>query len=119
VVKRYKALADIEPGFRVLMSEIEIDPVFDRLPERTKAHARICVMALILFRVMRQRLKLAGSELSPEAALDDLRRIQRHTVSNDSGAPTHSVYTVQPRQAEVLAALKIKKPTADAQMSLL
>lgn len=119
VVKRYKSLADIERGFRVLKSEIEIAPVFHRLPERIKAHASICFMALILYRVMRQRLKLAGSELSPEAALADLRRIQRHTVSIDSGAPIHGVSAVQPRQADVLAALKIKKPTYDVQMSLL
>lgn len=119
VVKRYKSLADIERGFRVLKSEIEIAPVFHRLPERIKAHASICFMALILYRVMRQRLKLAGSELSPEAALADLRRIQRHTVRIDSGAPIHGVSAVQPRQADVLAALKIKKPTYDAQMSLL
>lgn len=119
VVKRYKSLADIERGFRVLKSEIEIAPVFHRLPERIKAHASICFMALILYRVMRQRLKLAGSELSPEAALADLRRIQRHTVSIDSGTPIQGVSTVHPRQADVLAALKIKKPAHDAQMSLL
>jgi len=119
VVQRYKSLADIERGFRVLKPEIEIAPVFHRLPERIKAHASICFMALILYRVMRQRLKLAGSELSPEAALADLRRIQRHTVSIDSGTPIHGVSAVQPRQADVLAALKIKKPTYDVQMPLL
>ena len=119
VVRRYKALADIERGFKVLKSEIEIAPVFHRLPERIKAHASICFMALILYRVMRQRLKMAGSDLSPEAALAELRRIQRHTVSIDSGAPIHGVSTVQPRQAEALAALRIKKPTIDTQLTLL
>ncbi|MFZ2990700.1 IS1634 family transposase [Ideonella sp.] len=116
VVQRYKSLADIERGFRVLKSEIEITPVFHRLPERIKAHASICFMALILYRVMRQRLKLAGSPLSPEAALADLRRIQRHTVSIDNGAPIHGISTVQPRQAETLAALKLQKPTLAAQL---
>jgi transposase len=119
VVHRHKSLADIEPGFKVLKSEIEIAPVFHRLPERIKAHASICFMALILYRVMRQRLKLAGSDLSPEAALADLRRIQRHTVSIDRGAPIHGVSTVQPRQAAALAALNIEKPIVNAQMSLL
>lgn len=119
VIRRYKALADIERGFRVLKSEIEIAPVFHRLPERIKAHASICFMALILYRVMRQRLKLAGSDLSPEAALADLRRIQRHTVSIDNGNPIHGVSTVNPRQAQALAALQVKKPTLDDQLSLL
>ena len=119
VIRRYKSLADIERAFRVLKSEIEIAPVFHRLPERIKAHASICFLALILYRVMRQRLKLAGSDLSPEAALAELRRIQRHTVRIDNGAPILGVSTVQPRQAQALAALNIKKPTIDAQLPLL
>jgi hypothetical protein len=76
-------------------------------------------MALIVYRVMRQRLKLAGSDLSPEAALADLRRIQRHTVSIDKGAAIHGISTVQPRQAAALAALNVKKPTLDTQLTLL
>lgn len=40
---------------------------------------------------MRRRLKLAGSGLSPEAALVDLRRIQRRTVRIDTGKPVHGV----------------------------
>ena len=119
VVQRYKSLADIERGFKVLKSEIEIAPVFHRLPERIKAHASICFIALILYRVMRQRLKLAGSDLSPEAALADLRRIQRHTVTIDGAAPIHGVSTIQPRQADVLAALNVRKPTHDTQLPLL
>ena len=119
VVGRYKALADIERGFKVLKSEIEIAPVFHRLPERIKAHASLCFMALIVYRVMRQRLRLAKSELSPEAALDKLRRIQRHSVSINAGAPVGGVSTINHEQAGVLEALKLKKPTQDTQLSLL
>ena len=36
-------------GFKVLKSEIEIAPVFHRVPERIRAHASICFMALILY----------------------------------------------------------------------
>ena len=119
VLKRYKSLADIERGFRVLKSEIEIGPVYHRLPERIKAHASICFTALILYRVMRSRLNLAGSPLSPEAALSDLRRIQRHTVRIDDAEPMQGLSTITSGQTEVLAALKIKKPVHDAQMPLL
>lgn len=38
-VARYKDLADIERGFRVLKSDIEIAPVHHRLPDRIRAHA--------------------------------------------------------------------------------
>lgn len=119
VVQRYKSLADIERGFRVLKSEIEIAPVFHRLPERIKAHASICFMALMLYRVMRRRLKLAGHEASPETALAQLRRIQRQTVTINDSAPISGVSTVNQEQAGLLAALKLKAPPQDAQMSLL
>ena len=119
IVSRYKALADIERGFKVLKSEIEIAPVFHRLPERIKAHASLCFMALIVYRVMRQRLKLAKSTLSPEAALDKLRRIQRHSVSINAAAPIGGVSTINQEQAGVFEALKLKKPTDDTQLSLL
>jgi len=119
VLQRYKSLADIERGFRVLKSEIEIAPVFHRLPQRIRAHASLCFMALILYRVMRARLKLAGSSLSPEAALAELRRIQRHSVSIDDAAPIQGVSTLTPTQASTLAALQIKKPSLSAQIPLL
>jgi transposase len=68
IVERCKSLANIERSFKVLKSEIEIAPVFHRLPERIHAHASICFMALILYRVMRQRLKAAGhSKHTPDS----------------------------------------------------
>ncbi len=119
LVQRYKALADIERGFKVLKSEIEIAPVYHRLAERIRAHAMLCFMALIVYRVMRQRLKLAQSDLSPERALAHLRRIQRHSVRINAAAPISGISTINIKQASVLAALKLKKPTQDAQMTLL
>ena len=119
IVARYKSLADIERGFHELKSEIEIAPVFHRLPERIRAHASICFLALVLHRVMRQRLKLAGSTLSPEAALRQLRRVQRHRVRIDGAEPIAGISTIHQDQADTQDALKIKKPSHDAQMSLL
>jgi hypothetical protein len=69
-VTRYRALADIERGFRVLKSDIEIAPVHHRLPDRIRAHALICFLALVLTRVMRMRLKAKGHSASPRTALD-------------------------------------------------
>ena len=34
LVARHKDLADIERGFRVMKSQLEIAPVYHRLPER-------------------------------------------------------------------------------------
>ena len=119
VVQRYKSLADIERGFRVLKSEIEIAPVYHRLPERIRAHAFVCFLALIIYRVMRQRLKLAKSDLSPEKALAQLKRIQRHQVRINQAAPITGISTISNDQAKVLETLNIKKPSQNAQLTLL
>jgi transposase len=120
VVARYKSLADIERGFRVLKSEIEIGPVFHRLPERIKAHASLCFIALILYRVMRQRLKSADSDLSPERALEQLQRIQQHQIRIDRAAkPINGISRLSDIHHRVFAALNLKKPAQPQQLSLL
>lgn len=119
VVTRYKALADIERGFRVLKSEIEIAPVYHRLPERIRAHAAICFLALLLHRVMRMRLKAARTDTSPERALERLRRIQYHQVRLGDGEPLGGISSVSAEQSGLLQALKVSKPAASRQLALL
>ena len=119
VVKRYKSLADIERGFRVLKSEIEIGPVYHRLPSRIRAHAAICFMALILYRVMRTRLRSNDTALSPERALDKLRRIQHHQVIVNDTQQVAGLSTINPEHTAILAALTVKKPTLNTQLTLL
>jgi transposase len=119
VVKRYKSLADIERGFRVLKSEIEIGPIYHRLPERIRAHASICFMALILYRVMRSRLHASESTMSPERALSNLRRIQHHRVTLNGAQPVTGISSISKEQTEILSALTIKKPTLNTQLTLL
>lgn len=119
IVARYKSLADIERGFKVLKSEIEIGPVYHRLPERIKAHASICFMALILHRVMRTRLRTANAGLTPEQALERLRRIQHHRIRLNGAEPVTGVSSINDQQSEVLNALRVKKPDVSQQLTLL
>lgn len=109
IVERYKALADIERGFRVLKSDIEIAPVYHRLPERIRAHGLICFLALLLYRVMRQRLKASGSLHSPSTALELLRRIQQHRAT--IGEHSYSgVSKTTPEQLSLFEALDLRAP---------
>jgi hypothetical protein len=108
-VSRYKSLADIERGFRVLKSDIEIAPVHHRLPDRIRAHALICFLALVLYRVMRMRLKAKGNVSSPRTALDLLARIQKHTAH----AGNRSLYGISkttPEQLDLFDAMDLPKP---------
>jgi transposase len=111
VVQRYKSLADIERGFHVLKSEIEIAPMFHRLPDRIRAHAQICFIALVLHRVMRMRLKAAGHAASPERALELLRQLQRHRVHLRDDQTVTGLSTISAEQAQLFSSLKLPKPT--------
>jgi transposase len=108
-VARYKSLADIERGFRVLKSDIEIAPVHHRLPDRIRAHAMICFLALVLYRVMRMRLKAGGHSASPRTALDLLARIQKHTAHIGDRTFNGTSKTTQ-EQLDLFDTLSLPKP---------
>ncbi len=112
IVSRYKSLADIERGFRVLKSEIEIAPVFHRLPERIRAHALICFLALVLYRVLRMRLKANNSPYSPERALEIVRRIQLHQVTLHQRQAASGLTTLNPEQKELFDTVNLPEPDA-------
>ena len=113
VVDRYQSLADIERGFRVLKSELEIGPVYHRLPDRIRAHASLCFMALILYRVLRLRLRASATQTSPERALAVLRRIQRHQIRLEAAtAPVTGLSTLTPEQTDLFKALQVRKPVS-------
>ena len=108
-VLRYKALADIERGFRVLKSDIEIAPMHHRIELRIRAHALICFLALVLHRLLRLKLKRAESEFSPNRALAELRTIQRHAVT--VGTVVHAgLSTIAPLQKTLFEQLKFALP---------
>jgi transposase len=114
VVAQYKALADIERGFKVLKSEIDIGPVHHRLPDRIRAHAMICFMALVLHRVMRARLRErpVHNVTSPERALSILHRVQTHRIVLAGKKAITGISTLDAEQTALLASLRIKKPTS-------
>jgi transposase len=113
VVDRYRSLADIERGFRVLKSEIEIAPVYHRLPDRIRAHALVCFLALVLYRILRMRLKAAQSPVSPSRLLKLLSRIQKHTVHVGANA-YHGITRPEPEQLDLFKTLNIELPKQPA-----
>jgi hypothetical protein len=110
VIARYKALADIERGFRTLKSELLIAPVHHRLEKRIRAHALICFLALLMHRVMRKQLKTSGSELSPTAALRLLSTLQRHHVRIDNKDYVGNT-RINPEQHDLFNQLNIPQPS--------
>ena len=112
VVARYKALADIETGFRVLKQDIEIAPMYHRLPERIRAHAAICFLALVLHRHLRARLRAGASKLSPTHALQTLRRIQDHRITL-GGQAHRKTSVIDPEQRVLLTQIDLPLPRVE------
>jgi hypothetical protein len=69
---------------------------------------------------MRQRLKAADSDLSPERALQQLQRLQQHQIRiNPSAQPITRISRLSETHNRVFAALNLKKPAQPQQLSLL
>jgi len=111
VVQRYKSLADIERGFRVLKSDIEIGPVYHRLPKRIRAHSLVCFIALVIYRVMRMRLKASQREESPSRLLEQLRRIHQQTVQTADGQTLTGLTEMGALQKALFKSINIPTPT--------
>jgi transposase len=111
VVQRYKSLADIERGFRALKSEIEIGPVYHRLPRRIRAHALVCFLALILHRVLRMRLKASQRPESPARLLEQLRRVQHQAARTADGQLLRGLTELGGLQKELFSAIGVALPS--------
>ena len=64
-----------------------------------RLRAAICFIALILYRVMRSRLRAADTGLSPERALQQLQRIQHHRVRLNGAEPIAGVSLINQQQS--------------------
>jgi len=91
------------------LTDIGIAPVHHRLPDRIRAHALICFLALTLYRVMRMRLKAKGHSASPKTALESLAKVQRFTACI-GGKPFTGTTRTKPEQLSLFEALNVSKP---------
>ena len=60
VIEKYHGLSKIEDQFRVMKGDLNTRPVFVRKPERIKAHLTICLIALIMLRLIQNRIIKSG-----------------------------------------------------------
>lgn len=111
LVARYKDLADIERGFRIMKNQLDIAPVFHRLPDRIRAHTFICFLALVIQRALRHRLHRSALDMSPEELLYRLRTVQHHSVRLAAGKELEGVSAISPEQRSLFEAVDVPLPT--------
>jgi len=105
---RYKDLALVEQAFRDLKSGLlEIRPLNHRKATRTRAHAFICMLALMVVHEMRRRL--SSSDIPLEHAIRALDRMQVATISIGSTS-LERVSSPDEEQGKILDRLSLKIP---------
>ena len=106
---RYKDLALVEQAFRDLKSGLlEIRPLNHRKGNRTRAHAFVCMLALMVTQEMRGRMK--DSEIPLEHAIRSLDRLQ--VVPLACGDYSFELLArPDPEQMEILDTLKLSPPS--------
>ncbi len=112
----YKDLQEIERSWRVLKSVVRIRPTFHWTEKRVRAHVFVCVLALVIERVMRLKLRRSRSEYSPQCALEELRRLMHVRLTLSTKEQRYDLLAnKQPVQGELFRALDIA-PLTDARL---
>jgi hypothetical protein len=103
VARGYKALADVERGFRDL-KQLDLRPIYHRLRHRIIAHVQLCWLALLLIRVAETETGDTWRNISHE-----LDRIQLVTLATSEGTVSQTTMLRRP-QREILTALDLDEP---------
>ena len=68
VIDKYHGLTQIEDQFRIMKGELETRPLFVRTPEHVTAHLLTCMIALVMLRIIQNRIAASGNvALDPDA----------------------------------------------------
>jgi transposase len=106
-VARYKELMEVESGFRQLKDVIAMRPIYHRIEPRVKAHIFVAALALLVQRLLGQRLKEAGLDLSPERAMQALSTVRLVSFRLEGQSERRGVAGGCPDARLILKALKL------------
>ena len=68
IIDKYHGLTQIENQFRIMKGELETRPLFVRTPEHVTAHLLTCMIALVMLRIIQNRIAASGNvALNPDA----------------------------------------------------
>ena len=100
----YKALYEVERGWRDLKSTIDLRPVYHRREDRIESHVQLCWLALLLLRVAETEAQDTWRNIRNE-----LDRMHLVTLATSQGTIAQRTELTQ-RQRRILNALKLPEP---------
>lgn len=108
VVASYRQLMEVERTFRVLKSVLKLRPMYHRRDRRVETQVFICFLALLIGKLLEQRLRQAGITISIAHALQVLQELQAVESLWNGRANVVRRTNPSPQAAAILNALGIK-----------
>lgn len=117
VVKLYFDKDVIEKDFQTIKSVVEIRPVHHQTDVKLRAHVTLCMLALLVRRILAERLREKVPGMSAATALETLASAHLNLVT----AGKNTAYTVTqltPAQHSLLAALTMEDLARDEKVAV-
>jgi hypothetical protein len=116
VVNLYFEKDAIEKDFQTIKSNIEIRPVYHQTDNKLRAHVTLCVLALLVQRILGERLRGTAKGMTAVAALETLASAHLNLV-NMGKRSVHTVTKLSAAQDSLLAALAMEDLASDQQVA--
>ena len=110
----YKDLANVEAAYRQLKDVLSMRPIYHQVEPRVKAHIFVATLALLIQRLLHQRLREANIDFSPCRAIEALSSVRHVTFRRDGQEPRSGISAGSPDARRVLKALGVTNPRPPA-----
>ena len=110
----YKDLANVEAAYRQLKDVLSMRPIYHQVEPRVKAHIFVATLALLIRRLLHQRLREANIDSSPCRAIEALSSVRHVTFRRDGQEPRSGISAGSPDARRVLKALGVTNPRPPA-----
>jgi transposase len=104
----YRGKDVVEKGFQTIKSFVQLRPVYHYTDPKVQAHVTICMLALMLMRTLRQRLKLAGLDLTETSALELLADCRLEERASTNGTTINHSTKLNQEQGRILTKLNLE-----------
>jgi transposase len=109
VIESYGELWRIEKAFRISKNDLQIRPVYHRIPRRIEAHICIAFCAYKIYKELERQLKEKKASWSVEQVIDIAKTIYRVEIRTHLSDKIHSrLYTQNQQQKDLLKLFNIK-----------
>lgn len=112
IVTLYVEKDVIEKDFQTIKSAVELRPIHHQTDPKLRAHVTLCVLALLVQRLLNERLRSSAKATSATAALETLAPVHLNLLEVGK-RDAYTVTRLNPAQESLLTALKMEDLARD------